>query len=139
MVLEDLTALANGPHHTRPKFRRRNNFARLLNRSQYQKLSGVLSYKLAAVGLPPPKFVRAAFTSTMCNKCGHCAQGNRLSQAVFECQACGFSTHADMNAAANIGLKYLYWREVGPRVKGKKLTAADTFEAWLVDREDQAA
>jgi len=41
-------------------------------------------------------------TSRTCAACGHCAPGNRESQAVFECGACGHQAHADTNAAVNI-------------------------------------
>lgn len=41
-------------------------------------------------------------TSRTCAACGHCAPGNRESQAVFECEACGHQAHADTNAAVNI-------------------------------------
>lgn len=41
-------------------------------------------------------------TSRTCAACGHCAPGNRESQAVFECAACGHTAHADTNAAVNI-------------------------------------
>jgi len=41
-------------------------------------------------------------TSRTCAACGHCAPGNRESQAVFECIACGHAAHADTNAAVNI-------------------------------------
>lgn len=41
-------------------------------------------------------------TSRTCAACGHCAPGNRESQAVFECVTCGHAAHADTNAAVNI-------------------------------------
>ena len=41
-------------------------------------------------------------TSGTCAACGHCASGNRESQAVFGCKACGHAAHADTNAALNI-------------------------------------
>lgn len=41
-------------------------------------------------------------TSRTCAACGHCAHGNRESQAVFVCVACGQAAHADTNAAVNI-------------------------------------
>lgn len=41
-------------------------------------------------------------TSRRCSSCGHVAQGNRESQAVFLCKKCGHSDNADHNAAINI-------------------------------------
>lgn len=46
--------------------------------------------------------VNARNTSRRCSSCGHVAQENRESQAVFLCKACGFSDNADHNAAVNI-------------------------------------
>jgi putative transposase len=47
-------------------------------------------------------YVDPRFTSQQCHVCGHTAAGNRDSQAVFRCQQCGHSDHADVNAARNI-------------------------------------
>ncbi|MEA2591676.1 MAG: putative transposase, partial [Actinomycetota bacterium] len=41
-------------------------------------------------------------TSRRCSSCGHTEAANRPSQAVFCCRGCGFSLHADLNAARNI-------------------------------------
>ena len=41
-------------------------------------------------------------TSQTCSRCGHIAAGNRVSQSLFRCLACGHSAHADVNAAQNI-------------------------------------
>ena len=46
--------------------------------------------------------VNARNTSRRCSSCGHVAQENRESQAVFLCTKCGFSDNADHNAAVNI-------------------------------------
>jgi transposase len=46
--------------------------------------------------------INPAYTSQTCSVCGHCAPGNRESQAVFRCVACGHQANADVNAAANI-------------------------------------
>src|ERR1035441_5853715 len=43
--------------------------------------------------------VNPAYTSQRCARCGHVAAGNRVSQAVFRCLACGHEAHADVNAA----------------------------------------
>lgn len=134
VVIEDLSAIAQGPQHKRPRFRPRTNLSKVLNRAQYQKLANVLEYKLAAVGLPPPRLVRAAGTSITCNACGYRDKENRQSQAAFVCLKCGHSENADLHAAKNIAAKHIYWREVGPKVKGKKLTDKHKFENWLAVR-----
>ncbi|MEX5710689.1 transposase [Parafrankia sp. FMc6] len=46
--------------------------------------------------------IPAAYTSLCCSSCGHVAPGNRESQAVFRCVACGHTANADVNAACNI-------------------------------------
>ncbi|MGC8512783.1 MAG: RNA-guided endonuclease InsQ/TnpB family protein [Acidimicrobiales bacterium] len=46
-------------------------------------------------------FVDPRHTSDGCD-CGHIARGNRVSQAVFRCQACGFTADADEHAARRI-------------------------------------
>jgi putative transposase len=43
--------------------------------------------------------VPARYSSQECRKCGHTANENRESQAVFLCVACGHGDHADHNAA----------------------------------------
>jgi transposase len=42
------------------------------------------------------------YTSQRCSECGHVAAESRESQARFRCVFCGFSLHADLNAARNI-------------------------------------
>ena len=46
--------------------------------------------------------VPARNTSRTCSRCGYTDPANRPSQAVFNCQECGFATNADLNAAENI-------------------------------------
>jgi putative transposase len=60
-----------------------------------------LQYKLEALGgqlVPVP----AQYTSQTCPVCGHRAAENRLSQAEFCCQACGFEENADLVGALNV-------------------------------------
>jgi transposase len=66
--------------------------------------------------------VNAAYTSQTCCVCGHCAPGNRESQAVFRCVACGHRAHADVNAAVNIaaGRAVSARRETPVRVSPKR-------------------
>jgi len=58
-------------------------------------------------------------TSRTCASCGHCAPGNRESQAVFECVACGHKAHADTNAAAVILDRALGTTAAGHAVSGR--------------------
>jgi putative transposase len=46
--------------------------------------------------------VDAAYSSQECSDCGHIATESRESQAQFRCVACGYTAHADVNAAINI-------------------------------------
>ncbi len=46
--------------------------------------------------------VNPAHTSRCCAVCGHTSPGNRKSQAVFGCGACGHEADADLNAAVHI-------------------------------------
>ena len=51
--------------------------------------------------------VNPRHTSQQCSRCGHTARNNRRSPRWFQCRACGFSLHADLNGARNIAAKYL--------------------------------
>ncbi len=67
----------------------------------FAQLRSFLSYKAALAGVPLHT-VDPAYTSCTCSQCGHCAKENRKSQALFCCQACGYTDNADRNAAINI-------------------------------------
>jgi transposase len=64
-------------------------------------LGSRLEKKAAASGVTVI-FTDPRFTSQQCHVCGHTAPENRESQAVFRCQQCGHTDHADANAARNI-------------------------------------
>ena len=54
-------------------------------------------------------------TSQECSKCSHTHPDNRQSQAVFDCQSCGFTENADTNASLVIkrrGIKMLVSGEI---------------------------
>lgn len=76
-----------------------------LNRSILEQgwgaFAGVLSYKLEERGGTLVK-VNPAYTSQECSACGVIDKRSRESQAHFACQQCGFTAHADTNAAINI-------------------------------------
>ncbi len=122
VVLEDLSAIKNGHHHTRTKGTRRTNFARMLSRQQYGKLEFLLGYKLQMVGLQKPRAVHAAYTSLTCPCCGHASKENRPERAIFICESCGYKEHADLVGGINIAGKQLWLSAVGKEIKGKALS-----------------
>ncbi len=74
---------------------------RVLHNWAFFQLRAFIAYKAALAGVPVV-YVNPAHTSQTCSRCGHCAKANRRSQARFLCRSCGFSAHADVNAARNI-------------------------------------
>jgi putative transposase len=74
-----------------------------LNRDIHRQGWGSLVARLKHKAAGRLDFVPAAYTSQRCARCGHVAQENRKSQAVFQCVACGAGPcNADVNAARNI-------------------------------------
>jgi len=47
--------------------------------------------------------VKSAYTSQECSVCHYVDRANRPTQQTFCCRVCGHRTHADLNAATNIG------------------------------------
>jgi len=70
-------------------------------------------------------------TSQRCSRCGHTARTNRRSRALFQCRACNFTLHADLNAARNIAAAY----RAGPgrpRTSGLPVNQPDVAHRELV-------
>jgi putative transposase len=74
---------------------------RVLHSWAFFQLRAFIAYKAALAGVRVV-YVDPAYTSQTCSRCGHCEKANRKSQATFLCRSCGFSAHADLNAAVNI-------------------------------------
>ena len=64
-------------------------------------LRSYLAYKVEETGRELVA-VDPRHTSMRCSSCGHIAPENRVSQAEFRCQGCGYVVTADINAACNI-------------------------------------
>ena len=85
---------------------RERTTVRAKERSRYAgwafgQLRSFVEYKAKLAGIPVAA-VDPRNTSRTCSECGHCAKENRKTRDCFECQRCGYSTHADFNAARNL-------------------------------------
>jgi putative transposase len=94
LALEDLSGIRERVRVSRRQRRRLHGWA-------FHQLEKMVKYKAQKVGLPVFA-VDPAYTSQRCSQCGHISRSNRQSQAVFQCVECGFSAHADHNAAVNV-------------------------------------
>jgi IS605 OrfB family transposase len=88
--------------HLRSRVNGSKRQRRVLHGWAFFQLRAFIAYKAALAGVRVVS-VNPAYTSQTCSACGHCEKANRRSQARFLCVACGFSAHADLNAAVNIG------------------------------------
>jgi IS605 OrfB family transposase len=74
----------------------------VLHRWSFFQLRAFIAYKAALAGVRVV-YVDPAYTSQTCSACGHCERANRTRQSQSLCRSCGFSAHAEVNAAVNIG------------------------------------
>jgi IS605 OrfB family transposase len=70
----------------------------------FAQLRAFVEYKAKLAGVPVV-VIDPRHTSQTCSACGYCERSNRVSQSEFVCQSCGFTLHADLNAARNIRAK----------------------------------
>ena len=107
IVMEELKTkdMATSARGTRERPGRNVRAKSSLNRSIFDQgwfmFQNMLSYKLSWQGkrllLVDPKY-----TSRLCGICGYAGKENRKIQQVFECQNCGHTQNADLNASINI-------------------------------------
>jgi IS605 OrfB family transposase len=98
IALEDLTHIRERISAQRTVTKRHR---RVLHSWGFFQLRAFIAYKAALAGVRVV-YVNPAYTSQTCSACGHCEKANRRTQSRFLCQSCGFSAHADVNAAVNI-------------------------------------
>lgn len=97
IALEELTGI-------RSRVRLHKSQRTQLHSWSFHDLGQKIAYK-AQLACVPVVYVDPAYTSQTCSRCGHVSKSNRQSQSVFLCTSCGFSAHADVNGAANIGVR----------------------------------
>jgi len=109
-----------------------------LNRAILSSCWGLLARRVdqkAAASGAAVIYVDPRFTSQQCHMCGHTAPANRDSQAVFRCQQCGHSDHADVNAARNILARRLALMAVPAPAPGHGAHARISHQRVLAQRE----
>ena len=97
LVLEDLT------HIRRRMTVRKGQRAKQHNWS-FGQLRAFVTYKAQWAGVPVV-VVDPRNTSTTCSHCSYVDKRNRCSQAEFSCLRCGYTCHADVNAARNLAVR----------------------------------
>lgn len=94
IALENLTGI-------RARVRLRKPQRIQLHSWAFADLGSKIGYKAQKYGVPLV-YVNPRNTSRRCSCCKHIDKANRPNQSTFKCTSCGFSAHADVNAAWNI-------------------------------------
>jgi transposase len=89
-----------------------------LNREILASSWGLLARRLEDKAPGRVQKISPAFTSQRCSACGHVDPKSRESQARFRCTSCGYTLHADVNAAINIAAGHAVTARGGVRVAG---------------------
>ena len=89
-----------------------------LNREILRSGWGVLVRRLEEKAPGRVEKIKPHHTSQRCSACGQVDRNSRKSQAEFQCIACGYACHADVNAARNIAAGHAVTARGGFRVAG---------------------
>jgi putative transposase len=109
IALEDLKGIRD-----RTQFRKQQRFR--VGGWAFFQLRSFLEYKAQLAGVPVVG-IDPRNTSRTCSVCGHCDQASRKSQSEFQCVACGYAEHADLNAARNIRARAAVNRPIGTEIE----------------------
>ena len=96
-VLEDLSGIRTQ--------RRGKKLNKWLSSWSFYQFEQFLAYKAEAIG-KRVVFVDARYTSQKCSRCGRRSSANR-KKSRFRCGSCGYTAHADINAAVNVRDNYI--------------------------------
>lgn len=113
------------------KVAQKSGLNRVMATAAMGRFGDMIIYKsqaLAGAGFDQQVAMVPAYnTSRECNKCHHICAQNRESQAVFACQECGHTAHADTNAALNVEDRAMGawgWTAGNPAPSGSLLVVA---------------
>jgi IS605 OrfB family transposase len=127
IVLENLTPIRQRVKQRKGKQQHR------LHRWSFAQLKGLITYKAEERGQRVVT-MDPRHTSQTCSACGQQSRHNRRSQALFSCRQCGYTLHADLNAAKNIAAKHR--ASLGTPLAGGLSSSSLSFP--LPGREGQA-
>jgi putative transposase len=97
LSLEDLTGIRDRMTVRKRQRAKQHNWS-------FRQLRDFLVYKAQRAGIALV-FVDPRNTSRTCSQCSFVDKRNRPSQAEFSCLRCGYTTHADHNAARNLATR----------------------------------
>jgi putative transposase len=91
----------NPGHYLRNGARAKSGLNRSISDAGWGQFVSILRAKAEEAGRAWIE-VNPHHTSDRCERCGHAARENRVTQAEFACQRCGYNAPADEHAARNI-------------------------------------
>jgi putative transposase len=91
----------NPGHYLRNSARAKSGLNRSISDAGWGQFVSILRAKAEEAGRAWIE-VNPHHTSDRCERCGHAARENRVTQAEFACQRCGYTAPADEHAARNI-------------------------------------
>jgi len=106
----DLVAAHGGVLHVekllgiRDRVKMTRKVHRMVHNWPFAQLLDFLTYKAALAGVQVME-EDPRHTSQRCSHCGHTERKNRQAQSVFQCRACAYTVHADLNAARNLAAR----------------------------------
>ena len=98
-VLEELTGIRDRITVRKGQRSKHHNWS-------FRQLRAFIAYKAQRLGIALVR-VDPRNTSRTCSCCGYVEKRNRRSQAEFSCLRCGYTAHADTNAARNLASRGL--------------------------------
>lgn len=102
-------------------------------RSDYNRLTRLLDYKLLWRGLPPPIKVSSTDIFYRCRNCGTNSQKNRFSKELFICTRCGTAMDIDELGSLNLAEKLISYGSSKVKIKVVKADGGVFFRNEILE------
>lgn len=103
--------------------------------SDYNKLYGILKYKLVEYGLPQPVKVSCRGIYNTCPKCGLNSSKNRYSNDIIICISCGFADNIEHTGSLNTAKMLIIYKKSKITLSAKKIDGKINFVNQDLDLE----